>query len=342
MHENLIRDALKMRGCLRRQKTMTSRRRQVKDEDSFAPIDPFLADEAKLLSSKRFRLLEHMTQVLTKPMNPHIRNRNSHTMEVVACAVMTSDLLGLNTNLARAIAIGHDFGHVPLGHQGETWMKKAMGRPEFCHEIMGPIIVQKIERKGQGLNLTHATLEGMLRHSSKTSNEKMSAEALLIKYVDKIAYIFADYNDIHVRLRYRLPQSLHSLMDDFGTTQRERVATAIAGLVLESGKCGRVSFEFSPIAKAFAMLREMMYDIYPQVTQQNPNEILDPVLEFLRQLKIADPFLMMTLMTDIDVINLATTKMKNLEHLQNTALNEFLRHHDKIGKVDLCDPDLNW
>ncbi|HEX8931769.1 MAG TPA: HD domain-containing protein, partial [Patescibacteria group bacterium] len=159
------------------------------------------------------------TQVFTFP-NTLVRNRQKHTFEVAACAMVLAEILGLNTSLTAAAAYGHDIGHVPFGHQGESWMKKAMNRPELCHEIIGVVIAQKIERKGQGLNLTKHTLEAMMGHSGSMSKKSMSQEAWVLRYADKFAYIFHDINDIMGRMKYQAPRELLDLANEFGSNQR--------------------------------------------------------------------------------------------------------------------------
>lgn len=333
-----------LRGCLSDLKTTKGRRLHPPDEDDdpFEVSDPFVGDEAKIMSSKAFRTMKYKTQVLTNPQNPMIRSRHTHVMEVVAVSVITADLLGLNTSLARAIALGHDIGHVPYGHQGEIFMAKAMGKKEFCHERMGPIIAQKIERHGRGLNLTFETLEGMMCHSGKTVREGMTPEAWVVRYADKFAYIFADYNDVVQRMKFHVRPELRDLMDEFGPNQRLRTSTAMGELVIESAECGKVSFEHSECAKNFARLRELMYEVYVRVTEQNPAPALEPVLDFLRATKLGDPFLLLALMTDRDVTFLAREPMKNVTHLECTALRELIPNLEEIGHVDLCNPCLDW
>lgn len=332
-----------LHGCLAHVRTVQGRRLRGADgEDPLGVSSPFISDEAKLLCSKAFRLLEHKTQVATLPQNPLIRNRKTHTLEVVACAVIAADMLGLNIDLARAIAVGHDIGHTPFGHQGEAFLKEMLGRKEFCHEVMGPIIAQKIERRGRGLNLTHETLEGMMCHSGNTAHDAMTPEAWVIRYVDKFSYIFADYNDVILRIRFPVPKELQMLMDEFGASQRERTTTALAGLVIESSEYNRVSFQHSEFAMKFKRLRELMYELYPRVTQQNTRRALEPLLEYLSELKIGDPFLLLALMTDRDAVFLASQHMKNATHLQQTALSELLPYLDDIGHIDLCDAGLDW
>ncbi len=340
--KNVWEKADSLRGCLSNSKTTESRRRYSSDEDHLAVRNLFVSDEAKLLSSKAFRVLGDKTQVFTFPRNPLIRNRQAHTMEVVACSIIASELLGLNTDLVRAAAIGHDIGHVPFGHQGGDWMVKAMGRPEFCHEIMAAIIAQKIERRGQGLNLTWHTLDAMMRHSGTTARAGMSQEAWTLRHTDKITYIFHDVNDIIERMRYPVSQELRELVSIFGTNQRERVTIAIAGLVIESAECGHVSFEHSELGRKFNHLRTLMYEVYVHVTQQNVRNTMEPVLEFLTMLNIGDPFLLLALMTDKDVAMLASEPMKDMQAFNRTAISEIAPHLQIIGKIDLCDPDLDW
>jgi dGTPase len=286
--------------------------------------------------------MEDKTQVFTLPKSPMIRSRRSHVMEVFATSIIVSDLLGLNTSLTMSASIGHDLGHVPFGHQGEAWMAKAMGKPSFCHEVMGPIITQKIERKGKGLNLTWHTLDAMMRHSGNTAKEGMSQEAWLLRYTDKFTYIFHDINDITGRMRYPPSKELMDLANSFGQTQRERTAKVIAGLVVESSECGRVCFEHSEMGQRFKRLRTLMYELYPKVTQQNVEANMAPVLEFLTMINIGDPFLLLALMTDKDVTMLASKPMKDMQAFNQTAISEISPYLAEIGKIDLCDPDLNW
>src|SRR3989338_3319472 len=253
--EKLWQKANSLRGCLTKLKQDSSRRRYANDEDPLVMHDGFVSDEAKILSSKTFRALRSKTQVFTFPQNTMIRTRQAHVHEVVACSVVCADMLGLNVNLVRAAACGHDIGHVPFGHQGEAWMAKAMGRPGFCHEIMGPVIAQKVERKGTGLNLTWHTLEAMLCHSGNTARSGISQEAWTLRHTDKFTYIFHDINDIVGRMKYPVSHELLGLANVFGRTQRERTTTAIAGLVIESAECERVSFERSELGRKFQHLR---------------------------------------------------------------------------------------
>ncbi|MBX4189017.1 HD domain-containing protein [Candidatus Parcubacteria bacterium] len=282
------------------------------------------------------------TQVLTEPGNPFIRTRLAHVLEVDAISNILANALGLNDHLVSAIAHGHDIGHVPLGHPGEHFLAKHIGRKEFCHEILGPLVAQKIERKGQGLNLTWETLDGMMRHSGNTARPEMTQEAWVVRYGDKFAYIFADYSDLSKRMKCPIPAELTELMNKFGISQRSRTSLAMAGLIVESAEMKRVSFEHSELAKNFARLRELMMGVYVHVTEQSLGGIIEPVLKFLETLNLGDPYLLFALMTDKDVIYLANKSNRNFTHLQDTALAERLPYLESIGKLDLCNPYLDW
>jgi dGTP triphosphohydrolase len=146
------------RGFLAHLRMERSRRHYREDEDLLSVDKQFVADEAKLLCCKAWRLMPDKTQVYTFPGNFYLRTRGVHVAEVVAIAVILAEHLGLNIDLVRAIALGHDIGHVPFGHAGEEWMATAMGRPEFCHEVMGPDRRSEDRTSGKGFepHLGHA------------------------------------------------------------------------------------------------------------------------------------------------------------------------------------------
>lgn len=339
-------------GCLAALKTQESRRRypQEEDEDRLMMKNPFQADKSKLLKSKTYRVLQEKTQVFSRPDSALVRTRMTHVMEVVANCIDASEMLGLNTDLVEAAAIGHDVGHVPYGHPGEEWMKKNLpGLDNFCHEKMGVITTQKIERAGRGLNLCWHTLEAMMCHSGNMAREGMSQEAWVVNYLDKITYLFHDYNDIYHTTRAHYPwkpAGLDDLVNSFGDNQRERTNTAIAGLVIESAKEGRVSFRHSNLAQRFQELRKLMYEVYFRVTKQDVDRLMRPTYEFFKEQNIADPVLLLALSTDSDVYNISARSNVNSYDFKRTTVSEIVDRFEKIqkrhGNINLCDPDLAW
>ena len=110
-------------------------------------------DLDKIVHSKSFRRLMHKTQVFLQPEGDHYRTRMTHTLEVSRIACTITRALGLNEDLAQAIAMGHDLGHTPFGHAGEDALTRCMGKP-FRHNEQSLRVVDVLERDGHGLNLT--------------------------------------------------------------------------------------------------------------------------------------------------------------------------------------------
>src|SRR3954453_9622137 len=160
----------------------------------------FQRDRDRVLHSKSFRRLMHKTQVFIAPTGDHYRTRLTHTLEVTQIARTIGRALRLNEDLIEAIGMGHDLGHTPFGHAGET----AIGRfwPGFRHNEQSLRVVDILERDGHGLNLTEQVRDGILRHS-KTNEEITGAvsgkpgslEGEVLKISDGIAYINHDLDD---------------------------------------------------------------------------------------------------------------------------------------------------
>lgn len=330
-----------LRGFLADKRTVSSRRRHETSEEVLEVKNQFVDDELRLSSGKYFRRLKEITQVFPFPRT-FVRNRQDHIREVAGYAAVIAEMLGLNVDLARVAALGHDMGHVPFGHQGEEWLQKAMGKPDFCHEVMFPVIAQHVERRGHGLNLAWHTLDAGMRHSTRLVTSRMSQEAHVVRHADKIGYLFADISDIVERERRILPPEIIALANEFGTTQRERVFTAIASLIIESYELGSVSFEHLEYGQKFQRLRELMLPIYSGIFHPNLDEIMTPVLEYLIELDVPNSFLLLALMTDQDVVDLASLSSISREDFSKTSISEIMPYVWEIGDVDMCDPDLGW
>ena len=111
-------------------------------------------DIDRIVHSKSFRRLMHKTQVFLQPEGDHYRTRMTHTLEVSRIAGTITRALGLNEDLAEAIAMGHDLGHTPFGHAGEDVLSQCLGKP-FRHNEQSLRVVDILEKDGQGLNLTY-------------------------------------------------------------------------------------------------------------------------------------------------------------------------------------------
>src|SRR5579863_2410055 len=130
---------------------------------------PFQRDRDRIVHSTAFRRLAHKTQVFVHHEGDHFRTRLTHTIEVAQIARALARALGLDDDLAEALALGHDLGHTPFGHTGEDALDEAM-RPYggFDHNAQALRIVTKLEHRYasfDGLNLTWETLEGLVKHN---------------------------------------------------------------------------------------------------------------------------------------------------------------------------------
>src|SRR3954467_9922110 len=127
----------------------------------------FQRDRDRVLHSKSFRRLMHKTQVFIAPAGDHYRTRLTHTLEVTQIARTVGRALLLNEDLIEAISLGHDLGHTPFGHAGETALAEAF--PGFRHNEQSLRVVDHLERDGRGLNLTFPVRDGILQHSKSRS-----------------------------------------------------------------------------------------------------------------------------------------------------------------------------
>ena len=149
-------------------------------------------DGDRIVHSKAFRRLMNKTQVFLAPTGDHYRTRMTHTLEVTQIARSIARALRLNEDLTEAIAMGHDLGHTPFGHQGEATMQKCFS-PDFTHYKQSLRVVDFLEHNGKGLNLTYEVRDGIVNHTGK--NLASTLEGVVVKYADRIAYVNHDLDD---------------------------------------------------------------------------------------------------------------------------------------------------
>ncbi len=145
-----------------------SRGRLVAEAES-PPRSAFARDRDRIIHSSAFRRLKHKTQVFVYHDGDHYRTRLTHSIEVAQIARSLARALGLDEDLAEALALAHDLGHTPFGHAGERELDRLM-RPHggFDHNAQSLRIVTRLERRYalfDGLNLTWETLEGLVKHN---------------------------------------------------------------------------------------------------------------------------------------------------------------------------------
>ena len=190
--------------------------RRAHTEPAHAYRTPFARDAARVLHTRAFRRLAGKTQVFTRlpgvPPGDHFRSRLTHTLEVTQISRTLARALGLNAELAEALALVHDIGHPPFGHAGEKALDTALQAYglNFDHNLHALRIVTWFEERYpafRGLNLTLGVREGIVKHSrdySATAHPDLAEyfldqfpplEAQLIDLADEIAYLTADLDD---------------------------------------------------------------------------------------------------------------------------------------------------
>ncbi len=181
---------------------------------------PFQRDRDRIIHSSAFRRLKHKTQVFIEHEGDYFRTRLTHTIEVAQVARTIAGALGLNEELAEAVALAHDLGHPPFGHTGEDALALLMAPyGGFDHNAQALRIVTRLERHYadfDGLNLTWETLEGIAKHNGPVTGALpyalaevnadydlelqtyASAEAQVAAVADDVAY---NHHDLHDGLR---------------------------------------------------------------------------------------------------------------------------------------------
>lgn len=185
----------------------------------------FERDYTRIIHSTAYRRLKHKTQVFFSPENDHICTRIEHVTHVESISYTIAKNLGLNTELTKAIAVAHDVGHSPFGHEGEKILSEISNRDlgiSFWHEKNGLELVDNIElledteRFKQNLDLTYAVRDGIISHCGeidenclKPRNEFIDLndykfpnqyapytwEGCVVKISDKISYLCRDIED---------------------------------------------------------------------------------------------------------------------------------------------------
>ncbi|HYF64454.1 MAG TPA: deoxyguanosinetriphosphate triphosphohydrolase [Herpetosiphonaceae bacterium] len=204
-----------------------------------SPVRPaFQRDRDRILHCKAFRRLKHKTQVFIAPIGDHYRTRLTHTLEVTQIARTVGRALRLNEDLIEAIGLGHDLGHTPFGHAGEAALAVAQGQ-RFRHNEQSVRVVELLEKRGQGLNLTRQVREGIYSHSKGRKDVTAAAnwgiastlEGQIIKIADSIAYVNHDIDDAIRAGILTLRDLPQDYVASLGETHAQRINTMVCDMI---------------------------------------------------------------------------------------------------------------
>lgn len=217
-------------------------RGRFKEEPDFCDLRTvFQRDRDRILHSKTFRRLKHKTQVFLAPAGDHYRTRLTHVLEVSQIARTISVCLGLNENLTEAIALGHDLGHTPFGHAGEFTLNQ-LHPGGFKHYNQSLRIVNFLENKGRGLNLTWEVRNGIVKHSKGYSDVlpkdkkglPKTLEGQVVRLADIMAYLNHDMDDAlraEMIKETDLPAEIRAVVGD---NPSRRIDSMVRDLVTET------------------------------------------------------------------------------------------------------------
>lgn len=192
----------------------------------------FQRDRDRIIHCQSFRRLKHKTQVFLAPTGDHYRTRLTHTLEVSQIARTIARALQLNEDLTEAIALGHDLGHTPFGHAGERALD-ALSSTGFKHYEQSVRVVDRLEKNGEGLNLTDEVRNGILCHTKGV--DAYTLEGQIIRIADKIAYINHDIDDA-IRAGVLEEESIPlELRMALGMSKSERINNMVRNVIENSG-----------------------------------------------------------------------------------------------------------
>lgn len=248
----------------------------------------FQRDRDRIIYSKAFRRLKHKTQVFLSPEGDHYRTRLTHTLEVSQIGRTIARSLRLNEDLTEAIALGHDLGHTPFGHSGESVLNSICPYG-FKHNEQSIRVVEVLEREN-GLNLTWEVRDGILNHTGQSSASTL--EGQIIKFADRIAYINHDIEDAirgKVISEENLPEDCVNVL---GYKSSKRINNMIVNIIENSKNKSYIKMS-DDFQKATDKLRHFMFDkVYiDSVAKKDETKAQNIIRELYTYIKSAPEFL---------------------------------------------------
>ena len=227
----------------------------------------FQRDRDRILHCNSFRRLKRKTQVFLSPAGDHYRTRLTHTLEVAQIARTIAKALRLNESLAEAIALGHDLGHSPFGHSGESILNSICPHG-YRHYEQSLRVVDLIEKHGQGLNLTAEVRNGILCHTNRVADTK---EGNVVRVADRIAYMNHDIEDAiraGILQKEELPKDV---LEVLGDTKTKRITCLVGAVVKHGSETIGMAPEIQAMHdKLHAFLFERVY--YNPIAKQEENK----------------------------------------------------------------------
>lgn len=334
--------------------THNNRAYRLKAEDKDYTRTQFAIDRDRILYSGAYRRYQGKTQVFsfTNLFDEEMSNRSLHTTYVSQISRTIGKNLHLNTELIEAIALGHDLGHTPFGHDGEVALSKVCkqyGIGAFHHNIESMHIVDHISNRGKGLNLTFQVRDGIISHDGEVHNAKLipkadkteadiqnyiekmksgqkvswmpaTLEGCVVRISDTIAYIGQDIEDA---IRYKILQRQDLPKDcvaHLGNTNSQIIDTLVKSVVLTSYNKDYIAFD-EDTSNYLLKLKKFNYDnIYTNASVKESKRIINRSTEILFN----------QYMEDIETHN---SNSKIFKHFLNKKTPEYCQKFSNAEKV---------
>lgn len=271
----------------------------------------FFRDQTAIIHSMPFRRLKHKTQVFFAPENDHVCTRIEHVMHVATigatiCKGLNNYGWKLNPEMAFAIGLGHDLGHAPFGHAGETALnRKLNGDFKFIHEVNSFRVVEHLANDGVGLNLAYGVKDGIINHNGesfeqylKPNQEKnelekihdrksipSSYEGCIVRFSDKIAYLGRDIEDALIADIIKISEVPEKIRNEVGETNGQIIDMLVRDLIEHSRKSDKIGFS-DELFKKLNILKDFNINhIYNHPTilhyRRMGENILEEIFDFL-------------------------------------------------------------
>jgi len=271
----------------------------------------YFRDQTAIIHSMPFRRLKHKTQVFFSPDNDHVCTRIEHVLHVATigatiCKGLNNKGWDLNPDMAYAIGLGHDLGHSPFGHAGETALNKKLNSEfKFIHEVHSLRVVDKLCNDGKGLNLTYGVRDGIINHNGEILQQSLkpaliqnvldeihdrkslstSFEGCIVRFADKVAYLGRDIEDALIADFITINEIPEKIRDEVGTTNGEIINNLIIDIIttskdLDEIKLSDEMFEKVKILQTFNYRKIYGHPIITKYRKMGEN-ILEELFDYL-------------------------------------------------------------
>jgi|TARA_B110000263_G_scaffold151433_1_gene131468 dGTPase len=203
----------------------------------------FQIDRDRIIHTNSFRRLKHKSQVFVAPIGDHYTTRLTHVIEVSQIGRTIARSLKLNEDLVEAASLGHDLGHTPFGHIGETVLNEILD-DGFHHSKHSIKIINKLEKNGKGLNLTNFVIDAIERHSkgqgeflNSKSVKGMTLEAQIVRISDALAYLSHDIQDAKRSGFIKSKNIKGDIREFFNMEASKRINEFVTDVIVNSWDC---------------------------------------------------------------------------------------------------------